>query len=270
MNYHETPIIPHHLFFTLAKASFPKNDCETDSAPIAPARLSSEERLLNEDRPAKDWCKMAVPLFHEADPGAQSSALRLLLRAAATFRRDEEPELFAHIHPHGHASAKLARRFATAKIGLRGMAGTTFEEIEFGAYAHDIGKYLISKSILLKPGPLSGEERAVMSHHPVYGAQILSNLAGITEPILQIVRQHHERWDGAGYPEGLSGTRISLAARIVSVVDAYTALRAKRSYKPRLTKHEAFRTLYEMAGRELDPYLVEDFIRLVGHPEKKL
>lgn len=210
---------------------------------------------------------MAVPLFPEAAPGAQSPALRLLLRAAATFRQEEEPELFAHIHPHGHAAAKLARRFATAKFGKSGMAGTTLEEIEFGAYAHDIGKYLISKSILLKPGPLSLEERASMSHHPVYGAQILSNLAGITEPILLIVLQHHERWDGAGYPEGLSGTHISVAARIVSVVDAYTALRAKRSYKPRLTKHEAFRTLYQMAGRELDPYLVEDFMKLVGHPE---
>lgn len=210
---------------------------------------------------------MAVPLFHEADPGVPDPALRLLLRAAATFRREEEPELFSHIHPHGHAAAKLARRFAAAKVGERRMAGTTLDEIEFGAYVHDIGKYLISKSILLKPGPLSVEERAVMSHHPVYGAQIISNLAGVTEPILLMVVQHHERWDGAGYPEGLSGTHISLAARIVSVVDAYTALRAKRSYKPRLTKHEAFGTLYQMAGRELDPHLVEDFMRMVGHSE---
>ena len=104
-----------------------------------------------------------------------------------------------------------------------------------------------------------------MRLHPVHGATALSQLPGATNRIRQVVLHHHEHWDGSGYPEGLCGTAIPLAARIVSVVDVYTALRARRSYKPTLTKWKAIATLTEMAGRELDPCLVEDFVRMVSH-----
>ena len=103
----------------------------------------------------------------------------------------------------------------------------------------------------------------MMSLHSVYGAIIISKLPGVTEAIRCVVLHHHERWDGNGYPEGLAGTAIPLAARIVSIVDVYTSLRAKRSYKPNLNKHQAFSSLIDMAGQELDPFLVEDFLRLV-------
>jgi putative two-component system response regulator len=128
---------------------------------------------------------------------------------------------------------------------------------------HDIGKYFIASSILLKPGALDEEERAIVSLHSVYGATVISKLPGVTEAIRYVVLHHHERWDGNGYPEGLAGTAIPLAARIVSIVDVYTSLRAKRSYKPSLTKRQAFDSLIEMAEHELDPYMVEDFLRLV-------
>lgn len=192
-----------------------------------------------------------------------------LLRVFATFRRDEQPEWFAHIHPHGHATARLARRFAAfAAACSRGIRGPTLDEIEFGAHMHDIGKYLISKDILLKPGLLNEDERAVMSLHPVYGAQILDQLPHLTTHINQIVLHHHERWDGTGYPEGLTGRNIPLAARIVSLVDVYTSLRARRSYKPTLTRSDAYDVLIQMAGRELDPNLVEDFLIFVGRQMK--
>jgi response regulator RpfG family c-di-GMP phosphodiesterase len=77
------------------------------------------------------------------------------------------------------------------------------------------------------------------------------------------VLHHHEHWDGGGYPDGLLGSSIPLVARLVAVVDVYTSLRSRRSYKPTVTKQEAFATIEGMAGRELDPYLVEDFLRLV-------
>ena len=99
--------------------------------------------------------------------------------------------------------------------------------------------------------------------HSVYGAITISKLPGVTEAIRCVVLHHHERWDGNGSPEGLAGTAIPLAARIVSIVDVYTSLRAKRSYKPTLTKRQAFSSLIEMAEHELDPYLVEDFLRVV-------
>lgn len=183
------------------------------------------------------------------------------LRALATFRQDEQPEWFAHIHPHGHATARLARRFAAACDKVT--RGATLDEIEFGAHVHDIGKYLISKAILLKPGPLDAEERAVISNHPEYGARILYKLSFVTAVIHRIVLYHHERWDGVGYPEGLSGGAIPLAARVVAVADVYTSLRARRSYKPTRTRAEACAVLEEMAGRELDPHLVEDFLVFV-------
>ncbi|MDQ3819453.1 MAG: HD domain-containing protein [Acidobacteriota bacterium] len=189
-----------------------------------------------------------------------------MLHAASWLGQEEQPELYHHIHPHGHATAKLARSFAAAAWDLSNRE-SILDEIELGAHLHDFGKYLIAKSILLKAGPLTENERSVVSLHPVYGAQILSNLPAITETVLQVVLYHHERWDGAGYPEGLKGEKIPLAARLVSVVDVYTSLRARRTYKPSLTRLEAARTIKKMAGLELDPEMTRDFLRFIG-PDK--
>jgi HD-GYP domain-containing protein (c-di-GMP phosphodiesterase class II) len=183
-------------------------------------------------------------------------ALQAFLRIVALSEQEDQPETFAHVHPHAHATARLARLFANAcRCGSR-TTGPTLAEIEYGAYTHDIGKYFIAPSVLLKPGALDEDEEAVMRLHPACGDLIISSL------------YHHEHWDGSGYPEGLKGTAIPLAARIISVVDVYTALRARRSYKPTLTKSEAIRTLIEMAERELDPYLVEDFVGLIVDKSK--
>jgi HD-GYP domain-containing protein (c-di-GMP phosphodiesterase class II) len=187
--------------------------------------------------------------------------LQHLLLAFATFRQKVQPEWFAHIHSHGHASARLARSFTAACV--KTVSKTTLDEIEFGAYLHDIGKYLIPKEILFKPGPLEEEERAIITAHPVHGVEILRALPYITTTITDTVLYHHERWDGAGYPEGLAGIAIPLETRIVSVVDVYTSLRARRSYKPAQTRSGACESLRAMAGHELDPSLVHDFLSLV-------
>jgi HD-GYP domain-containing protein (c-di-GMP phosphodiesterase class II) len=189
-------------------------------------------------------------------------ATQIVLHAAAALGREEQPEVYRHVYPHGRATAILARSFAAAIMPRGG--GPTLDEVELGAHLHDFGKYLIPKSLLLKPGPLSEEERAVVSLHPVYGAQVLCGLTAITETIRRVVLYHHERWDGAGYPEGLQGTRIPLAARLVSIADVYTSLRAKRSYKPTLTKREAAAEMEAMAGSALDPGLTHDFLKFVG------
>ena len=107
-------------------------------------------------------------------------ALRGFMSALANFRRDSQPELFAHVHPHGLATARLARRFAAACVRPCRGGGTFLDEIELGAQLHDIGKYLIARSVLLKPGPLDALEREAVSHHPVYGVQILSGLPYVT------------------------------------------------------------------------------------------
>jgi HD-GYP domain-containing protein (c-di-GMP phosphodiesterase class II) len=190
-------------------------------------------------------------------------SVRDFLRAAATFRRSEQPETYGHVHPHGHATAKLSRTFAAALALRRAADQRLLDEIELGAYLHDIGKYLIPASVLLKPGPLSPEERASVSLHPVYGAEIISGLAGVTETVYSVVLCHHERWDGDGYPGGLRGTLIPFAARLVAVCDVYTSLRARRSYKSPLSRLEAAYLMEEMAGRELDPDIAEDFVKLL-------
>jgi len=195
--------------------------------------------------------------------GAGNLDVRSLLRAAASLGRNERPRLYRHVHPHGHATARLARSFAAA-IGCAASSGPTLDEIELGAHLHDFGKYLIAESILLKPGPLTDAERDGMSRHPVYGEQLLRGLPAVTEVVRRVVLYHHERWDGGGYPEGLKGTRIPLAARLVSVADVYTSLRARRAYKPMLGRREAAAEMELMAGRELDPDLTRDFLKFVG------
>lgn len=192
---------------------------------------------------------------------ARRCATRVLLQAAAALGEAEQPEIYCHVHPHGRATAILARAFAAA---LKGDRHPALDEIELGAHLHDFGKYLLPKTLLLKPGPLTEAEREVISSHPVYGANILCGLPGVTETVRRMVLHHHERWDGAGYPDGLHGTRIPLAARLVSVADVYTSLRARRSYKPALTKREAAAEMGAMAGRELDPDLTSDFLKFIG------
>jgi HD-GYP domain-containing protein (c-di-GMP phosphodiesterase class II) len=184
-----------------------------------------------------------------------------MLQAAASLGRDEQPRLYRHVHPHGHATARLARSFAAA---IECAGAPALDEIELGAHLHDFGKYLIAESILLKPGPLSDAEREAVSFHPVYGAHLLCGLPGVTDAVREMVLYHHEHWDGTGYPDGLTGLRIPLAARLIAVADVYTSLRARRAYKPTLGRREAAAAMLTMAGRELDPDITEDFLRFVG------
>lgn len=200
---------------------------------------------------------------HKVDSNA---LLKSIQHAVAKVGNGTEPAIFAHVQPHAHATARLVRYFAATCGFDNGIRGPTLNELEFGAHMHDIGKYFIAPSVLLKAGLLDEEERAVVSLHSVYGLTIISKLPGMTEAIRHAVLYHHEHWDGSGYPAALSGVDIPVEARIVAVVDVYTSLRAKRSYKPSFTKREACQTLVAMAGTELDPCLVEDFVRMVGPP----
>jgi HD-GYP domain-containing protein (c-di-GMP phosphodiesterase class II) len=200
-----------------------------------------------------------VPSGRSVTP-AGHLATQIVVRAAAMLGQEEQPEVYRHVQPHGQATAIMVRAFAAA-IRYRGVQ--SLDELELGAHLHDFGKYLIPKSLLLKPGPLSTTERTVISRHPIYGYEVLSGLTAITDGVRQVVLHHHERWDGSGYPEGLQGTRIPLAARLVSIADVYTSLRARRSYKPTLTKREAAAEMELMAGSALDPDLTCAFLKFV-------
>ena len=133
---------------------------------------------------------------------------------------------------------------------------------------HDIGKVGIPDSILLKPGPLTDAERRVMQTHAVIGGHCLGEIeerlggSNFLQMARDIVLGHHERWDGAGYPNGVSGTAIPLAARIVGIVDVYDALSSKRVYKAALPHDQCVEIIRNEAGKQFDPDLVEAWLRV--------
>jgi response regulator RpfG family c-di-GMP phosphodiesterase len=130
------------------------------------------------------------------------------------------------------------------------------EELEMGAVLHDVGKIGIPDSILLKPGPLTPEERTVMQGHAAIGDRLLRPLP-VLEPVRLVVRHHHERWDGDGYPDGLAGDEIPLLARIVAVADSIEAMSGPRTYREPCDRDEVVRELEEGRGRQWDPAPVD-------------
>lgn len=150
-----------------------------------------------------------------------------------------------------------------AKLGENlGMTEEQLDELRLGCLLHDIGKVAIPDSILLKPAPLSAEEMEVMRQHPVTGERICAALKSLRR-ILPIIRHHHERMDGSGYPDGLRGENIPLMARVLQIADVYDALVKDRPYRAALSMEEALETLRrEAALGWLDAGLVWKFWRL--------
>lgn len=135
--------------------------------------------------------------------------------------------------------------------------------IRRGAILHDIGKMAIPDSILLKEGPLSEEEWDIMRKHPSLAKDMLSSIAYL-RPALDIPYCHHEKWDGTGYPRGLRGEQIPLAARIFAVVDVFDALTSDRPYRPAWSVQKALEYIQSEAGKHFDPKVVETFMRAIG------
>jgi putative two-component system response regulator len=138
---------------------------------------------------------------------------------------------------------------------LREVGGCDPDSLRLGAQLHDIGKIGISGTILAKHGPLSASDWQHLRQHPLVGVRILSPLLE-DRVALDVVRHHHERWDGSGYPDGLAGARIPLAARIVAIADAFDAMTTMRPYRPARTAGEAIVEIEAQAGIQFDPDLV--------------
>jgi HD-GYP domain-containing protein (c-di-GMP phosphodiesterase class II) len=129
--------------------------------------------------------------------------------------------------------------------------------LEFAALLHDVGKIRVPKEIINKPGPLSAAEWAIVRRHPADGEAMLRGVGGILAEAAVIVRSHHERFDGAGYPDGLAGEAIALEARIISACDTFSALTTDRSYRPARDAREALAELRRCAGSQFDPQVVD-------------
>ena len=168
---------------------------------------------------------------------------------------EREPELLAHTR----AVAELSRALATAM----GLDAETRETVARAAELHDVGKVAVPDAILSKPGPLDEDEEAFMRRHTVIGESIIAEAPALRE-VAALVRASHERWDGTGYPDNLAGHEIPLGARIVSVCDAYCAMRQRRPYGVVLGEEEALDELRRGAGSQFDPALVAAFCVLRG------
>jgi HD-GYP domain-containing protein (c-di-GMP phosphodiesterase class II) len=131
-----------------------------------------------------------------------------------------------------------------------------------GAVLHDVGKIVVPSEILNKPGPLDAEERAVMERHAAAGSDLLREI-DFPWDILPMVRGHHERWDGRGYPDGLAAENIALSARITCVADVFDALTTDRPYRPAFSHDEAMSMMAANSGKMFDPELFARFERLV-------
>lgn len=167
--------------------------------------------------------------------------------------RDHETE------GHSQRVTELTVRLSQ-EIGINGEA---LEHIRRGALLHDIGKMGIPDSILLKPGPLTDEEWAIMRKHPVYAYEWLSPIAYL-RPAMDIPYCHHEKWSGMGYPRGLKGEEIPLAARIFAVVDVWDALSHERPYHDAWPRQKVLEHIQAQSGKHFDPLIVETFLKIIA------
>jgi HD-GYP domain-containing protein (c-di-GMP phosphodiesterase class II) len=201
---------------------------------------------LDETLPVGLW----VPA---SERGRLVRALATLIRQLDAWERDAT----VHAREVAALSVELASRL--------GLAVDEVRQIRLGALLHDVGKLAVPDEILAKPGPLDVGEWELMRRHPRAGERVLEPMLecseavtdACVETVLAIVRFHHERWDGDGYPDRLAGESIPLGARIVAVADAFQAMTERRPYRAPRSRAEALAELERGAGRQFDPKLVQ-------------
>ena len=234
-------------------------------SPQAVLRLA-DERLLRAKAGTGEGAEAArvrAALRDACEGFAVLDALVTAVDARDRYTRRHSEDVLAH-------GCRLARAL--------GLAGGDLRAAEAAALLLDVGKIGVPDRILRKPGALSAEESAAVRLHPLMGAALVASVPGLGSlagAVGGAVRSHHERWDGAGHPDGLAGAAIPLLARLLAVVDAYAALTADRPYRKAYGAAEARRILEEGAGSQWDPACVAAFLaalpaRLNNDPAEKL
>ncbi len=170
------------------------------------------------------------------------------------------------IYTRGHS--QRVSRYATKTAVMLGFTGQVLDQIRLGGDLHDIGKIGTRDAVLNKPGPLTHEEFEEIKKHVTEGVEILDPLRKDNPIVLEIVRHHHERMDGSGFPDGLRGEAIPMVARLVSVVDAFDAMTTNRAYRPSRRPDEAMVELQRCAGLQFDPDVVAAFQRAFSDVSK--
>ncbi len=168
--------------------------------------------------------------------------------------------------PYTHGHCDLVSRYARLTAEKLDLSEEARSVICYSALLHDVGKIGVSDGVLNKPGPLLPEERALMRAHVRVGHDLIAKVPALST-VAEVVLHHHEWWDGSGYPDGIKGEEIPIAARIVCVVDAYCARITKRSYKEAFSVDRARDELTRCAGSQFDPKVVEAFLAVLDSPE---
>jgi HD-GYP domain-containing protein (c-di-GMP phosphodiesterase class II) len=173
--------------------------------------------------------------------------------AKALELRDEETE--GHTRRVVELTVELARRW--------GMSEEEIANVRRGAWLHDIGKMAVPDRILRKPGPLDDQEWVIMRAHPTHAYQMIYPIEYL-RPAIDIPYCHHERWDGSGYPRGLKGEEIPIAARLFSIVDVWDALRSHRPYREPMPDEEVIEYILLHSGKLFDPKVVRLFLEFIA------
>lgn len=202
----------------------------------------------------------ALPVTDNPEALLQEPAGQLLCGLlAALDQREAEPE--GHSMRVVRFALRLANEVMRMELEERCLTPGDLREVSFGALLHDIGKTSLPDSILRKTSPLTDEEIDQMQQHPIQGVAILEPFH-VMAPALPVVLHHHERWDGRGYPHGLAGEDIPIAARIFAIADALDAMSKHRASETTSTDEEICEEIFQQAGRQFDPILVRAFLQI--------
>jgi HD-GYP domain-containing protein (c-di-GMP phosphodiesterase class II) len=215
------------------------------------AQAMEKRRLILENRGYQERLQEKVTL--------QAKRLEELFLASVQSLADalevKDPYTRGHSERVSHYCGVLAREM--------GLSGELLRRIELGGHVHDIGKIGVREDVLNKPAKLTKEEYQHIMTHPMVGWKILAPLLGEMPEALNIVRSHHERFDGRGIPDGLAGTDIPLEARIAAAADCFDAMTSDRTYRPGLSMEEAIAEIARCSGAQFDPCVVDAMMSAV-------